>query len=95
MANGIDGIGINEVAWEEEIATAQLANDMIESTPFTQDIHQSTFHQLLDLTAELTLLTLRVKQAIDDDLVRMGKAGVSILTADSRAYRDFFGIGDE
>lgn len=84
-------VGVNLVEWQACIDAAQSANEMIVNTPFAHDIHTSNFQQLLDLDADMTALTERVKQAIDEDLNRLGLAGVRIVETDEEAALHIFG----
>ena len=87
MANEI---GVNHSVWEGDVSGAVSANAMIQPTDFAHDIHSSDFQQLLGLHEDMIALTMRVKAAIDSDLNRMGRAGVSILTTDREQAQELF-----
>jgi len=83
-------IGFDHSVWEGDVSGASSANAMIQPTDFTHDIHSSDFQQLLGLHEDMIALTVRVKAAIDNDLNRMGRAGISILTTDQELAQELF-----
>lgn len=83
-------IGVDHSVWEGDVTGASSANAMIQPAEFANDIHSSDFQQLLGLHEDMIALTVRVKTAIDSDLNRMGRAGVSILTTDQELAQELF-----